>query len=209
MASASSMTTKEMRALLRSISADPQMKQSKDSILLAEDKYPENLDAIFTKLTLPTTLQNAMTLLQWNRNSCDSTYDSVLKSTSIISQDYLRKQYQLVPTVDNSWDSNIFRQWKYFVNNLCLSAVQDAMKATDYGKNLKYLFRADTTEETKKERHNTKSYVQGLLLYHPILLNSPWQAPEDINQQIAQLLATTEPILMARAENKRRYGKCA
>ncbi len=30
-----------MRALLQSISADPQMKQSKDTILLAEDKYPE------------------------------------------------------------------------------------------------------------------------------------------------------------------------
>jgi hypothetical protein len=123
MASASSMTAKEMRALLQSISADPQMKQSKDSILLAEDKYPENLDAIFTKLTLPTTLQNTMTLLQWNRNTCDSTYDPALKSTSIINQDYLRKQYQLVPTADNPWDSNTFRQWKYFVTNLCLSAV--------------------------------------------------------------------------------------
>jgi hypothetical protein len=71
MASTSSMTAKQMRAL----------KQSKDSILLAEDQYPENLDAIFTKLTLPTTLQNTMPLLQWNRNSCDSAYDSALKST--------------------------------------------------------------------------------------------------------------------------------
>jgi hypothetical protein len=129
MVSTSNMTAKEMRALLQSISAYPQMKQSNNSILLAEDKYPENLDAIFTKLTLPTTLQNTMTLLQWNRNTCDSTYDSVLKSTSIINQDYLRKQYQLVPTTDNPWDSNInmFRQWKYFVTNLCLSAVQDVM----------------------------------------------------------------------------------
>jgi hypothetical protein len=76
------------------------------------------------------------------------------------------------------------------------------MKATDYGKSMKYLFRADTTEETKKEQHNTKNNVQGLLLYHPILLNSPWQAPEDLNGQIGQLLSTTEPILMARAEKE-------
>jgi hypothetical protein len=95
MVSTSNMTAKEMRALLQSISAYPQMKQSNNSILLAEDKYPENLDAIFTKLTLPTTLQNTMTLLQWNRNTCDSMYDSALKSTSIINQDYLRKQCQL------------------------------------------------------------------------------------------------------------------
>ena len=183
MASSSNMTSKEMRALLLSISADPQMKQSKDTILLAEDKYPENLDALFNKLTLPTSLQNTMTLLQWNRNTCDATYDAALKNTSIINQDYLRKQYQLVPTADNPWDSNTFRQWKYFVTNLCLSAVQDVMKVSEYGKSLKYLFQADTTEETKKEQHNTKNNVQGLLLYHPILLNSPWQAPEDLNGQ--------------------------
>ncbi len=76
---ASAMTAKQMRLLLQSISADPQMKRSKDSILLAEDQYPESLDAIFTRLTVPTTLQNAITLLQWQRNACDSSYDSVLK----------------------------------------------------------------------------------------------------------------------------------
>jgi hypothetical protein len=67
---------------------------------------------------------------------------------------------------------------------------------------MKYLFQADTTEETKKEQHNTKNNVQGLLLYHPILLNSPWQAPEDLNGQIGQPLSTTESILMARAEKE-------
>jgi hypothetical protein len=40
---------KQMRALLQSISTDPQLQQSKDSILLAEDQYPEALDAIFIK----------------------------------------------------------------------------------------------------------------------------------------------------------------
>jgi hypothetical protein len=133
------MTAKQMRSLPQLISADPQLKQSKDSILLAEDYYPESLDAIFIKLSAPTTLQNTMTLLQWNKNpSCDSTYDAGLKSTSIINQDYLRKTCQLIPTADNPWDSNTFTQC--FVTNLCLSAVQDAMETTDYGKSLQYLF---------------------------------------------------------------------
>ncbi len=74
------MTAKQMRLLLQSISADLQMKQSKDSILLAEDQYPDSLDAIFTRLPVPTTLQNAITLLQWQRNACDSSYDSGLMS---------------------------------------------------------------------------------------------------------------------------------
>jgi hypothetical protein len=58
------MTAKQMRLLLQSKSADPQMKQSTDSILLAEDQYPDNLDTMFIKLSVPTTLQNTMTLLQ-------------------------------------------------------------------------------------------------------------------------------------------------
>ena len=32
---------KQMRALLQAISTDPQLQQSKDSILLAEDQYPD------------------------------------------------------------------------------------------------------------------------------------------------------------------------
>ncbi len=196
------MTAKQMRLVLQSISADPQMKQSKDSILLAEDQYPDSLDAIFTRLTVPTTLQNAITLLQWQRHSCDSSYDVALKSTSINNQDYLRKTYQLIPTSHNPWDNNTFRKWKYFVTNLCLSAVQDALKSTDYGKSLKYLFQPDNKDETKTGLHNTKNNVQGLLLYHPILLDSPWQAPEDIDAQIGRLLQTTEPLLMARAEKE-------
>ena len=157
-----------MRTLLQSISTDPQLKQSKDSILLAEDQYPEHLDTIFNKLSVPTTLQNTMILLQWNRNQCDSSYDAALKSTSITNQDYLRQTYQLIPTADNPWDLNTYRRWKYFVTNLCLSAVQDAMKAGDYGKSMKYLFQPDAKDDNKAERYNTKSNVQGLLLYHPI-----------------------------------------
>ncbi len=157
-------TAKQMRTLLQSISTDPQLKQSKDSILLAEDQYPEHLDTIFSKLSVPTTLQNTMILLQWNRNLCDSSYDNALKSTSITNQDYLRQTYQLIPTADNPWDLNTFRRWKYFVTNLCLSAVQDAMKAGDYGKSLKYLFQPDTNDDNKAKRHDTKSNVQGAFI---------------------------------------------
>ncbi len=140
------LSAKQMRALLQSISADHQLWQSKDSILLAEDQYPEALDAMFTRLTIPTTLQNTMNLLQWNRKTESTAYDADLKSSTIINQDYLiRNTYQLVPTADNPWDNNTFRQWKYFVTNLCLSAVQDALKSTSVWHSLK-----EKTEATRK-----------------------------------------------------------
>jgi hypothetical protein len=71
---------------------------------------------------------------------------------------------------------------------------------------LKYLFRRDTKEETGKELHNTIINVQGIILYHPVLLNSPWEAPDDLDDQTAKLLLTTEPILMTRAERANKEG---
>ncbi len=73
------------------------------------------------------------------------------------------------------------------------------------GKSLKYLFQPDTNEDNQSKRHDTKSNVQGLLLYHPILLNSPWQAPDDLDDQIGLLLSTTEPILWAKADSEDVY----
>jgi hypothetical protein len=61
------LNAKQMRQILQSISTDPQLKQSKDTILLAEDQYPDSLDAVFTRLTTPTTLQNTINLLKWSR----------------------------------------------------------------------------------------------------------------------------------------------
>jgi hypothetical protein len=61
---AAALTAKHMRQLLQNISADPQLKQSQDSILLAEDQYLDALEAIFTRLSTPTTMQNTMNLLQ-------------------------------------------------------------------------------------------------------------------------------------------------
>ncbi len=107
-----------MRQLLQAISTNPQLKQSKDSILLAEDEYPDVLDAIFTRLTHPTSLQNTINLLQWDRKAGGS-YDAELKATTISSQTYMRSTNQLTPTIDNPWDTYTFRKWKHFVTNFC------------------------------------------------------------------------------------------
>ena len=97
---AATLTAKQMRQLLQNISADPQLKQSQDSILLAEDQYPDALETIFT-ITTPTTMQNTMHLLQWNRKTESASFDAELKAFTIVNQDYLRTTYQLVPTGDN------------------------------------------------------------------------------------------------------------
>jgi hypothetical protein len=197
---ASTLNAKQMRQLLQSISTDPQLKQSKDSILLAEDQYPESLDAIFTRLTTPTTLQNTLDLLKWNRKSAGTNYDAELRAITIKSQDYMRTTYQFSPTAESPWDTYTFRQWKYFVTNLCLSAIQEALKSGDNAKGMQHLFAPDRDQVTGAT-HNTKKNVQGMLLYDPILLNSPWQAPDDLDKQIEEMLKINEPAIVARSLN--------
>jgi hypothetical protein len=102
---AAELNAKQMRSLLQSIHSDPQLKQCKDYILLAEDQYPESLDTIITRITTPTTLQNTINLLQWNRRIVSSALDADLRATTIASQDLMRKSYELVPTANNPWDT--------------------------------------------------------------------------------------------------------
>jgi hypothetical protein len=127
--------------------------------------------------------------------------DAELRASTIISQNSMRAKYQLVPTRDNPWDTYTFRQWKYFVTNLCLSAVQDALRNGDSSKTgMQHLFAPDRSDKAAVGHHSTKNNVQGMLLYHSILLASPWQAPDDINKRIVKLLETSEPTLMARSK---------
>jgi hypothetical protein len=136
------------------------------------------------KIKKSTTLQNTINLLKWDRKASGS-FDAELRATTIITQNSMRIKYQLAPTRDKPWDTYTFRQWKHFVTNLCLSAVQDALRNENNSKTgMQHLFAPDRSDKAAVGNHSTKSNVQGMLLYHPILLESPWQAPDDLNKQI-------------------------
>jgi hypothetical protein len=82
-----------------------------------------------------------------------------------------------------------------------LSAVQEALKSGDNAKGMQHLFAPDRSDQSKGAVHNTKKNVQGMLLYHPILLNSPWQAPDDLDKQLEEMLKSNEPVLVTRSLN--------
>jgi hypothetical protein len=124
-----------------------------------------------------------------------------LRATTIASQDLMRKSYELVPTADSPWDTYTFRKWRYLVTNICLSAVQDALKTGSHeaSKRMQRLFAPDRSDQAKGPSHNSRNNVQGVLLYNPLLLDSPWQAPDDLDQNIEDLLDTNGPTLVARS----------
>jgi hypothetical protein len=64
---------------------------------------------------------------------------------------------------------------------------------------MQHLFAPDRSAQEKGAHHSSKNNVQGMLLYHPLLLLSPWQAPDDLDDQIEELLKANEPALVARS----------
>ncbi len=46
-----------------------------------------------------------------------------------------------------------------------------------------------------------KRNIEGLLMYHSLLVNDPWQAPDDLDRRIDDLLAETKTLLVQRSYN--------
>ncbi len=78
--STSMLTNKNTLDLLKGISRSNNLQKPKDSILLAEDQYSENLDPIFAKADLATDLNHTLDLLRWNRKTDKALLDSTVYS---------------------------------------------------------------------------------------------------------------------------------
>jgi hypothetical protein len=78
------------------------------------------------------------------------------------------------PTVDNPWDKIKFNCWKDRVTNICLGAAQAAFQNHEDTSTLKFLFAASDKSNTNVHRADQRN-VQGLMLFHPVLLQAPWE----------------------------------
>jgi hypothetical protein len=90
MDTATSISNKNALDLLKGISLSTNLQKSKDSILLAEDQYPENLDPIFNKSDSATDLNHTLELLKWNRKSDRALLDSGVCERMVAAQESLR-----------------------------------------------------------------------------------------------------------------------
>jgi hypothetical protein len=100
--------------------------------------------------------------------------------------------------VDNPWVKIKFNFWKDRVTNICLGAAQAAFQSHEDNTNLKFLFSASDKSNTVVHRADQRN-VQGLILFHPILLQAPWDASSLLDADIAKLLQEKVPLIVAGA----------
>ncbi len=67
---------KQLIDLITRVSTDQKLQQlTEDTSLLSEERYPSELGHLFKSLTKPTSLQDAMNLLQWDRTKAGGYLD--------------------------------------------------------------------------------------------------------------------------------------
>ncbi len=139
-----------------------------------------------------------MTILGWNRDSRDQHLSTQDRERLIKQQDTVRSTLLLTPTTDNPMDEISYQHWKHRITNICLDAAQVALQTVDDNTSLKYSFQPSATSISTVQRADTRN-IQGLVLYHPIILDSPWTSPHNIENKIQDLIRGRDPLLLARA----------
>jgi hypothetical protein len=118
------MNSNQCGDLLKCISSDHKLRCTEDTSLLSEEQYPMELSPLFDSLTKPTSLQDAINLLKWDRTKASYHGDKSHYELAKTEQNNLRKALQLTPDIDNPWEKLQYQDWKDKITLICLSAVQ-------------------------------------------------------------------------------------
>ena len=192
------MDSKQAQRLLKSLESDPRLQAPDDATILSDEQYPVAFDAAILRLKDPISVTSTVTILGWNRDSRDQHLSAQDRDRLIKQQDTVRSTLLLTPTTDNPMDEISFQHWKHRITNICLDAAQVALQTVDDNTSLKYLFQPSATSTSTVRRADTRN-IQGLVLYHPIILDSPWTGPPNIENKILELIRERDPLLLARA----------
>ena len=196
----SDITTKSAYKLLQQLESDPQLQSIEDTSILKDEQYPVSFEPSIVNLKDNIPLTSAVTILKWNEatDSANLTKDQLQRMKA--QRQKTIRNLGLNSTVDNPWDKIKFNFWKDRVTNICLGAAQAAFQAHDDTSTFKFLFTASDKSNTVIQRADQRN-VQGMLLFHPILLKAPWEISSTIDADIDSLIQEKHPLVHARANS--------
>ena len=161
-----------------------------------------DLSPLFENLTKPTSLQDAVSLLQWDRTKAGSFVDKSSYERAKTEQNNLRKALQLTPDTDSPWEKVQFQDWKDKITVICLSAVQKVvMTGINQKHSLSWIYSpklVDPAVTIRKQDDN----IEGLQYLHPLLLDSPWEEPTKLDDLLLRLVRERDPITYGQALSK-------
>ena len=196
------MNTSQLNDLLKRIGTDHKLKRTEDTSLLSEERYPVDLSPLFESLTKPTSLQDAISLLRWDRTKSGNFVDKMSYEHAKTEQNNLRKALQLTPDIDSPWEKVHYQDWKDKITLICLSAVQKvAMIGINHKNPLSWIYTPKLVDPSKTVRNHDDN-IEGLQYLHPLLLDSPWEEPTNLNDLLLDLVQEKDPVVYAQAISK-------
>ena len=194
-----SMHSNQITELVRRISHDHKLQRTEDTSLLSEERYPMDLNPLFEGLSKPTSLQDAVSLLHWDRTKASGVLDKTSYEKAKTEQNNLRRTLQLTPDTDNPWEKVRYQDWKDKITLICLSAVQKVvMMGINHKNPLSWIYSPKMVDPSKTKR-NQDDNIEGLQYLHPMLLNSPWEEPAKLDDLLIDLIRERDPISTSQA----------
>ena len=193
---------KQLTDLVTRVSTDQKLQLTEDTSLLSEERYPLELSPLFESLTRPTSLQDAVNLLQWDRSKAGGYLDKGSYEQAKMQQNSLRKALQLTPDTDSPWEKVQYQDWKDKITVIVLSAVQKVAIAGVKSDNpLHWIYSPKLVDPTKTVRKQDDN-IEGLQYLHPLLLDSPWEEPAKLDGLLLRLCSERDPITYGQASSK-------
>ena len=194
-----SFTSKSVEKLLQNLNNDPRLQALDDTTILSDEQYPTSFDALIMRIKDPITLTTTVDTLNYeDASTMAQSIPMGMRTQLKEKQVKLRNLLQLNPTIDNPLDKLTYSHWIHRITNICLDAAQMALASVDTSPGMHFLF-APSSNADNTIRRGDKRNVEGQLLYHSLLLKSPWQLPVDHEDQVLDLIGEKDPFLITRS----------
>jgi hypothetical protein len=105
----------------------------------------------------------------------------------------MAKLFQFTATSNNPWDEIQFTFWKHKVTNMVLSVIRLALKEEDTSSDVNKLLFATGDHNNVTVTSGDKKNMARLLICHPLLINSPFEEPPQMDDLLDDLLTERHP----------------
>ena len=184
----------EAKALLKKLEKDPTFNSDPNADQVEEKaKYPTShhlsLIASVDKIN-GLTLGVLMSMLQWD-GLCDpkSTVSEDMKSKTVNYREVARETFIFTATQQNPWNTKTFKNWQHEIQKVLLQVLSTCASDISQDKGMKDLFDVHKdSQDGGRPDLSGNTNVAALAICHPILLDSMFKLPADIDLRLDNLI---------------------
>jgi hypothetical protein len=187
---------KDAAKLLEGLTKDPQLRSEDGPSILEKEQFPTNH---LQGKTDGSSTDNIITILRWERHRTPRLSE---EQNGMLTEQKSKtaKLFHFTAATSNPWDEMQFNFWKHKVTNMVLSAIRLALNG-DANTDVNKLLFSTGDNNNITASSGDKRNISGLLICHPILLNSSSVEQAGIDKLLDDLLLERHPYTVSQAND--------